>query len=204
MTANTIRHWGFQRCTKQDWTSDLELSQVELLVQPGKALVPEHRNVLCELAGLGAGDQRLAGRPAVGLLRAPQYGGCVWARACRKKQVGFSRPGQALPTSPGAWPLAACVTCGEALLFPGTWFPHVRSGTTCGSMDGLGGVVGSVTPPKLYTKPCERIVFGNEPKAFLRSSKGPVSVKRQLLDSKLPDPFHPTALLLEALVPPHL
>lgn len=63
-------------------------SQVELLVQPGKALVPEHRNVLCELAGLGAGDQRLAGRPAVGLLRAPQYGGCVWARACRKKTGG--------------------------------------------------------------------------------------------------------------------
>lgn len=101
-------------------------SQVELLVQPGKALVPEQRNVLWELAGLGAGDQRLAGRPAEGLLRAPQYGGCVWAWACRKKQVGFSRPGQALPTSPGAWLLAACVTCGEALLFPGTWFPHVR------------------------------------------------------------------------------
>lgn len=108
-----------------------------------------------------------------------------------RKQVGFSRPGQALPTSPGAWPLAACVTCGEALLFPGTWFPHVRSGTTCGSMDGLGGVVGSVTPPKLYTKPCERIVFGNEPKAFLRSSKGPVSVKRQLLGLQASRPFPP-------------
>lgn len=45
----------------------------------GKALVPEQRNMLWEWAGLGAGDQRLAGRPAEGLPRAPQFGGYVWA-----------------------------------------------------------------------------------------------------------------------------
>lgn len=86
---------------------------MELLVQPGKALVPEQRNTLRELAQPGAGDQRLAGRPAEGLPRALRSMEAV----CGPGLVGRNRrasQGQAKPCphlqEPGsglpAWPVA--------------------------------------------------------------------------------------------------
>ena len=66
MTAYTVRHWGFHWGPKQDQTLYLDFgsgaySQVGLLVQLRKALVPEQRSVLWELTGLHAGDEQPVG-----------------------------------------------------------------------------------------------------------------------------------------------